>query len=123
VGTQEPGRWFDETVAQHRTLGFDAHDYLYQSWAYEAHDLGTTPCFGGDTGAALRSITARTLVLAPPLDLFNPAEAARAAADAIPGARFVEIPSVQGHQAATRTDPEDAAFLNRTIAAFLEETR
>ena len=37
----------------------------------------------------------------------------------IPGARFIEIPSVQGHQAATSAKPEDAAFLNRVIAAFL----
>ena len=116
-------QWFDEAVARHRALGFDAHDYLYQSWAYEAHDVGTTGDFGGDTTGALRSIVARALLLAPPLDLFNPAEAARHAAMAIPGARFVEIPSIQGHQAATSTDPEDAAFLNRTITAFLEEIR
>ena len=60
-------------------------------------------------------------MLAPPLDLFNPTADARAAAAAIPGARFVEIPSLQGHQAASATSADDAAFLNRTIAAFLEE--
>src|SRR6185312_15279538 len=107
--------WFEKISAQNRANGFDAHDYLYQSWAYEAHDVGTTADFAGDTGAALASIEARTLVLAPPLDLFNPAEAARAAAARIPGAKFVEIPSVQGHQAATSTKPEDAAFLNRIV--------
>jgi homoserine O-acetyltransferase len=26
----------------------DADDLIYQSWAYDAHDLGTTPGFGGD---------------------------------------------------------------------------
>ena len=116
----EAHRWFDEVVARSRAPGFDAHDYLYQSWAYEAHDVGTTPGFDGDTRAALASIEAKTLVLAPPLDLFNPAESARSAAEAIPGARFVEIPSRQGHQAATSLKPEDAAFLNRAIAAFLD---
>jgi len=112
--------WFEKIHAQNRANGFDAHDYLYQSWAYEAHDVGTTAGFDGDTEAALASIKARTLVLAPSLDLFNPAEAARAAAARIPGALFIEIPSVQGHQAATSTKPEDAAFLNRVIQEFLE---
>ncbi len=111
--------WFESVVAQHRAAAFEAHDYLYQSSAYEAHDVGATPPFAGDTRAALRSIRARALVLAPPLDLFNPAGGARDAAAAIPGAQFVEIPSAQGHQAASRTDPADAAFLDAAIAQFL----
>ena len=115
----DPQAWFAQRAAQQRANGFDAHDYLYQSRAYEAHDVGTTPGSAG-TADALTSIVARTLVLAPPIDLFNPAGAARAAADGIPGARFVEIPSSQGHLAASRTRAEDAAFLNAAIAAFLE---
>ena len=111
--------WFEKMLAQNRAGGFDAHDYLYQSWAYEVHDVGATSGFNGDTAAALASIDAKTLVLAPPLDLFNPADAARAAAAQIPGARFVEIPSVQGHQAATNTKAADASFLNRVIGEFL----
>ena len=113
--------WFEKIHAQNRMNGFDAHDYLYQSWAYEAHDVGATTGFEGDTEAALGSIKAKTLVLAPPLDLFNPAQTARAAAATIPGAQFIEIPSVQGHQAATSTKPEDAAFLNCVIGEFLEQ--
>jgi homoserine O-acetyltransferase len=111
--------WLDKLVAHNAALGFDAHDYLYQSWAYEAHDVGGSPGMAGGTETALRSIRARTLVLAPPLDLFNPEESARWAAQRIPGARFVEIPSVQGHQAATSTRPQDAAFLNGAIGEFL----
>lgn len=114
--------WFETAVREFRARGFDAHDYLYQSWAYEEHDVGTTPGFEGDTHGALRSIAAKALLLAPPLDLFNPSDAAREAAQSIPRARFVEIPSVEGHQAASNTDPADAAFLNRTIAQFLEES-
>ena len=111
--------WFEKIHAQNRANRFDAHDYLYQSWAYEAHDVGTTADFSGDTAAALASIEAKTLILAPLLDLFNPADAARNAAVRITGAQFVEIPSLQGHQAATSTKPEDAAFLNRVIGEFL----
>ena len=112
-------RWFEEIVAQQNLVALDAHDYLYQSWAYEAHDVGRSDGFAGDTDAALATILARTLVLAPPLDLFNPAEAARTATSVIPGAQFVEIPSVQGHLAASTTKAADAAFLNRVIGDFL----
>ena len=111
---------FEDMVARQRATRFEAHDYLYQSLAYEAHDVGTTAGHT-DTREALASIVARTLILAPPTDLFNPASAAREAAAAIPGARFVEIPSVHGHSAATSYSAADAAFLNRTIGAFLDE--
>ena len=98
---------------------FAAEDWLHQTWAYDAHDVGATPGFGGDTAAALRSIEARTLVLGPPLDLYNPAEDQRWAAAQIPGARFVEIPSPNGHFASNAGRPEDVAFMNAEIAAFL----
>ncbi len=111
--------WFDGLVDQQSQVAFDAHDFLYQSRAYDAHDVGTTPGCGGDTEAALRSIVARTLVLAPPLDLFNPATAARGTAASIRGARFIEIPSPLGHLAATSTRAIDADFLNRAISDFL----
>ncbi len=110
--------WFAQSVTNLRANAFDATDYLYQSWAYEAHDVGTTSGHR-NTEAALAAIRAKTLVLAPPLDLFNPVSAARAAAMAIPDARFVEIPSVQGHQAATSLRDADAAFLNSSITDFL----
>jgi predicted ABC-type transport system involved in lysophospholipase L1 biosynthesis ATPase subunit len=103
---------------RNRTLGFDATDYLYQSRAYAAHDVGSTPGLAG-TAAALARVEARVLVMAPPLDLFNPAGDARKAAVGIPGAVFVEIPSSEGHQSASGTRSTDAAFLNQIIARFL----
>ena len=106
-------------LAQQRAIAVDPHDFLYQSWAYEAHDVGTSPGFGGDTAAALRSVQAEALVLCPPLDLFNPETAGRNAATAMANARYVEIPSEQGHQAATSLVADDAAFLNRAIGDFL----
>ena len=32
---------------------FDANDWIYQTWAYDRHDVGTTPGFNGDTAKAL----------------------------------------------------------------------
>lgn len=104
-----------ETLAE----AVDANDWIAQSHAYDAHDVGTTPGFDGDTRAALASIRARTLIMAPPLDLYNPTSEARDASAAIPGAAFVEIPSPHGHQAATTIDPRAVAFINATAAAFL----
>jgi homoserine O-acetyltransferase len=104
--------WFE----QH---GPDPFDWLGQTLAYDAHDVGHTPGFAGDTDAALRSIRARTLVLAPALDLYNPSEAAREAALSIPGACFDEIPSIRGHQAASGIDAADSAWLNERIRTFL----
>ena len=105
---------------------FDAHgpdpfDWVCQTRAYDAHDLGATPGFGGDLQSALAAIRARVLVLAPALDLYNPADAARAAAAGIAGARFVEIPSDLGHRAAGDTGAEEARFLDAAIAAFLQD--
>ena len=113
--------WYETIVDQTRAQGFDATDYLYQSWAYQAHDVGTTAGFGGDTARALASIRARALIVAPPIDLFNPVAGAHATAAAIPGARFAEIPSQQGHAAATSLDAADAAFLDRVIGEFLRQ--
>ncbi len=111
--------WFARLASQQLAIGFDAHDYLYQSWAYERHDVGTTPGHR-DTDAALRSIVARALVLAPPMDLFNPSAAARAIVQTIADATFAEIPSNQGHLAASSTQAADALFLDRVIGDFLD---
>jgi homoserine O-acetyltransferase len=109
----------DELEARQRAQRFDATDYLYQSWAYDAHDVGATPGFGGDTDRALAYIVAPTLLMAPPLDLFNSVASARRAAAAIPRARLVQIPSLQGHAAATSLEPQDIAFIDREMATFL----
>ena len=76
--------------------------------------------FGGDTARALGAIEAPAPVMAPPLDLYNPVEAAQWAAAHIRHARFVEIPSDWGHQSASAADNESASWLNRQIREFLE---
>ncbi len=109
-------RWLAALTERNEAGGFDAHDYLYQSWAYEAHDVNATP---GAASDALAAIGVPVLIAAPPLDLFNPVASAHEAAQRIRNARLVEIPSVQGHQAATATRTEDSDFLNDTMRKFL----
>lgn len=96
----------------------EAHDFLYQSWAYDRHDVRRTVT-GGYEDDALRRVSAPAILLAPALDLYNPASGVREAAAAIPNARFVEIPSSHGHQCTSGSDPADVDFLNTRIAEFL----
>lgn len=111
--------WIDRLAEDNRVNGFDALDWLYQSRAYQAHDVGTTPKMGGDWQEALRRIEASVLLLSPALDLFNPGECAAEAARAIRRCEQVTVPSAQGHQSASTAKPEDAEFLDRTIGRFM----
>jgi homoserine O-acetyltransferase/O-succinyltransferase len=97
---------------------FDAHDFLYQSWAYDEHDVGTTPGVAA-SGNPLSGVSVPALFLAPGLDLYNPASGVRAAAAQMPRAQFAEIPSVHGHQSTHAVDTADTDFLNQKIREFL----
>jgi homoserine O-acetyltransferase/O-succinyltransferase len=96
----------------------EAHDFLYQSWAYDRHDVRRT-LTGVCDPDALQRVSARALLLAPPLDLYNPSSGVRETAAAMPNANFTEIPSIHGHQCTSGLDLADVNFLNSTIAAFL----
>ena len=100
---------------------FDANDYIYQTWAYERHDVGTTPGFSGDTAKALASIKAKTLILTGTKDLLNPEFEPLEAGKNIKGVRMVTISpgTVTGHASAGGFNPADVEFLNREISAFL----
>lgn len=100
--------------------GFDANNWIWQTWAYDRHDVGTTPGFNGDTAKALASIKAKAILMNAPNDLYNPTAEAANDAKHIPGARYVVIPSLQGHFAGSAAKPEDVAFMNKTITAFLD---
>ncbi|MBU1440728.1 MAG: alpha/beta fold hydrolase [Gammaproteobacteria bacterium] len=111
--------WLAEREHSLALEGPDAFDWCRQTWAYDDHDVGRTPGFGGDTARALGQVRARTLVLAPSSDLYNPPFAARAMCDAIPGARFVELPGDEGHASASGGAHAATAVLRREIGAFL----
>lgn len=100
----------------------DARDWMYQSWAYDQHDVGKTPGFDGDYFKALRSIKAKTLVLAGEGDLFNPEANAFEAAQYIPDARYVKIKTrtALGHTSGAGATAPENELQNREIAAFLE---
>jgi homoserine O-acetyltransferase len=101
---------------------FDANDWIYQTWAYERHDLGTTPGMNGDLIKALRAIKAKTLILLGTKDLLNPEWEPQDAARYIRDVRVTTISpgTVTGHAAAGGGFPADVDFLNRDIAGFLD---
>lgn len=104
---------------------FDANDWIYQTWAYERHDVGTTPQFGGDTVKALASIKAKTLILTGTKDLLNPEFEPTEAGKNIPNVQMMTISpgTVTGHAAAGGGIPADVEFLNREAGAFLGRAR
>jgi homoserine O-acetyltransferase len=104
------------------TIGaFDANDYIYQSWAYDVHDVGTTPGMG-DYVKALRSIEAKTLMMIGTKDLLNPEWEPVEAARYIKDVRVSTIrpESVTGHYAAGGFIPADVEVINAEVGQFLD---
>jgi homoserine O-acetyltransferase len=101
---------------------FDANDYIYQTWAYERHDVGTTPGFNGDTAKALASIRAKTLIFTGTRDLLNPEFEPIKAGKNIADVKMVTISpgTVSGHASAGGLFPVDVEFINREASAFLD---
>jgi homoserine O-acetyltransferase len=101
---------------------FDANDWIYQTWAYERHDVGTTPGFNGDLVKALRAIKAKTLIMVGSKDLLNPEYEPQDAARYIRDVRTITISpgTVTGHASAGGVFPADVDFLNREISQFLD---
>lgn len=114
--------WLEGRAGQLEQHGPDPFDWCWQTFAYDAHDVGTTPGFGADTARALRGIRARTLVLAPGEDLYNPPFAAREASALIPGCRFVELDGHEGHASASGPPAACTPDLARAIRDFLADS-
>ena len=101
---------------------FDANDWIYQTWAYDRHDIGTTPGTDGDLIKALRAIKAKTLIMVGTKDLLNPEWEPREAARYIRDVRVSTIGpgTVTGHASAGGVFPADVDFLNGEISGFLD---
>jgi homoserine O-acetyltransferase len=102
---------------------FDADDWIYQTWAYERHDVGTTPGFNGDTAKALASIKAKTLILTGTKDLLNPEFEPKEMGKNIANVKMMTISpgTVTGHASAGGGGASDVEFLNHEAGAFLDE--
>ena len=100
-------------------VGFDAHDCLYQSWAYEAHDVGATPGFGGDTMRALASIRARDADPGATAGPLQSPHRARARPRRSPARASWRFPRCRATRWGTEPRERRRRVLNATIVAFL----
>ncbi|HEV2007920.1 MAG TPA: hypothetical protein VGQ88_04270, partial [Burkholderiales bacterium] len=98
------------------------NDWIYQSWAYDRHNVGATAGFNGDYHRALKSIKAKTLILAGSGDLLNPEMEAREAAMHIPDVRYVAINPTRpmGHLSGAGATPPENELQNAEIGRFLD---
>jgi homoserine O-acetyltransferase/O-succinyltransferase len=101
----------------------DANNLILQVHTWERHDVGTTPGFGGDVEKALASIKVPFLYMPSETDLYFPITDAKYERQFMKTVQFAPIPSIWGHPAGAAANPEDKAFLNRTITAFLAGKR
>ncbi len=100
----------------------DANDWIYQSWAYDQHNLGTTKGYNGDYRKALQSIKAKTLILAGTGDLLNPEADALEASTYIPDARYIPINAGRpmGHLSGAGASARENELQNEEISKFLD---
>jgi homoserine O-acetyltransferase len=114
--------WIDAQEAGVLKIGFDANDWIAQSWAYDRHNIGDTPSlnFNGNYLKALRSIKAKVLLMNAPGDLYNPTDQAIEASKVISDARYVQIPSLLGHTAGSAAKAADVEVMNRAAHEFLD---
>ena len=83
----------DSQAAALHEDGPDPFDWCHQTWAYDAHDLGTTPPFAGDTTRRARVDRGATRSSSRRPSTSTTRRRMRApVADAVPHARFVALP-------------------------------
>jgi homoserine O-acetyltransferase len=100
----------------------DPNDWIYQTWAIDDHNLGTTSGFNGDYYKALRAIKAKTLIMSGKGDLLTPEEEALEMVRYMPDAQhlFINPPAELGHSAAGGGSAPENQHLNTEIARFLD---
>jgi len=123
----------------YRTIGYSSlEDFLVRDWeasflrrdgmnllsmleTWQRSDVGDNDTFKGDTEAALRAITAKTLIMPSATDLYFTTADSEAEAAIIPGSHYKVIPSLWGHRAGNPSkNPEDERFIRRAIEELLQ---
>ncbi len=100
----------------------DPHDLLAQLWTWQHGDISRDPRFNGDLQAALRSISARVLLMPGDRDMyFRVEDNARELAHLRHGT-LTPIPSAWGHRAGNPLQsPEDHEIIRSSVHALLAD--
>jgi homoserine O-acetyltransferase/O-succinyltransferase len=104
---------FVENYWEPAFLHCDANDLLAMLWTWLHGDISDNPLYRGNYELALRSITARTIILPGQYDTYFPPSDSETEARFIPGAECRPIPSIWGHM--TLWNPVDAPFIDRAL--------
>lgn len=105
----------DPAFATTRSPSFRPHDQVLQGRAWQRHDIGGTPGFGGDVERALASIRARVLYMPGATDMYFPLTDAEYERRFIPDVDFRPIPSIWGHTAGAGPNEADRTFIIEAI--------
>ena len=89
-------------------------------WTWQYGDISNNPVFGGDYGRAMRAIKAKTLIIAPEIDLYFPKEDNYDEVRLIDGCQLEIIPGVWGHFAGGGVNPVDTSFIDCHVRRLLE---
>ncbi|MEO1691734.1 MAG: alpha/beta fold hydrolase [Cyanobacteria bacterium J06631_6] len=99
----------------------DPHDLLAMIDTWLHCDVGNNPTYHKDYQQALRSITAKTLVMPSSTDLYFTPEDCQAEADIIADAQYSPIPSILGHRAGNPyQNSEDEKFIRLAVKKLLD---
>jgi homoserine O-acetyltransferase len=92
-----------------------------QAMTWQEADISADPRYGGDLPLALRSITARVLLLPSATDLYFRVADSEAEVAHLRHGRLAVIPSIWGHWAGAPQDiPADREFLTAQVRAWLD---
>tara|TARA_B100000965_G_scaffold352971_1_gene328508 strand:+ start:1636 stop:2667 length:1032 start_codon:yes stop_codon:yes gene_type:complete len=125
--------------ALYKQMGFDSIEALLQYWeddhleqdannllsvlnTWQQGDISANPVWKGDFHAALKGITAPSLIMPGSSDLYFTAEDARNEAEHLSGARFQPLESDWGHCAgAPGRNPADTESILNALTELLSE--
>ena len=98
----------------------DPHDLLAAIDTWLRCDVSHNPTYKSNYQQALKSITAKTLVMPATTDLYFTPQDCKAEADLIPNAKYLPIPSIWGHRAGNPyQNSEDEMFIQKAIKRLL----
>ena len=97
----------------------DANDLLAMLWTWQHADISRNRYFDGDLTAALRAITARTIVMPSATDLYFRVRDNELEVERMPNAALRVIPSTWGHAAGRGINSVDNAFIDAALNELL----
>lgn len=107
-------RYWEDTY-----VGMDANNVIAQINTWESANIGKLPAYGEDFAAALRGISARTVVMPCVTDAYFPPEDSEIEVAGMSNATLRPIESQWGHWAGSGRNAVDTAFLDAQIRQLL----